>query len=316
MNIDSALKKAINILKNARNISPAVDAGVILCFVLNCEKTYLFTHYDYKLNSKEMETYFNLIDIRSKGVPIQYITGQKEFMSLSFTVNPNVLIPRPETEILVESVINHIKNYTPENDISRDHIDENYIPKDYILKNYNNNLTNKGEWFDILDIGTGSGCIAISLAYYIKNCHVTAVDISEEALDTARLNASSNGVTDKITFITGNLFEKLNGMTFDIIVSNPPYISTYEIRGLQTEVKDYEPIIALDGGKDGLDYYKRIIEKAPYFLNASGLLAFEVGYNQAHQVAGIMERQFGKIEIIKDLARINRVVMGCVVKTR
>lgn len=289
MNIESALKKAINILKNTQNISPAVDAGVILCFVLNCSKIYLFTHYDYKLDSKEIETYFTLIDMRAGGTPIQYITGQKEFMSLNFTVNPGVLIPRPETEVLVESVIDYIKNCIPENNIYRKHIDE---------------------WFDILDIGTGSGCIAVSLAYHIKNCHITAVDISTEALDIARLNACSNGVIDKITFIISDLFEKLNNSTFDIIVSNPPYISSHEIRNLQIEVRDHEPIAALDGGQDGLYYYKKIIESAPCFLNKGGLLAFEVGWDQAYQVADLMEKQFSKIEIIKDLAKINRVVMG------
>ncbi len=333
MNIESALKKAINIFKNAQNISPAVDAGVILCYVLNCNKTFLFTHYDYELDSEEIKTYFTLIDIRAEGTPIQYIIGQKEFMSLNFVVNSNVLIPRPETEVLVESIINYIKSR-----ISESHIKDNYILKERIPKNHTNKDLNvltevvdkkpqlekdvkevrkindindiNDIRFDILDIGTGSGCIAVSLAYYIKNCHVTAVDISEKALDIAYLNACSNEVIDKITFITGDLFEKLSGMTFDIIVSNPPYISSYEIRSLQTEVKDHEPIIALDGGKDGLYYYKRIIEEAPCFLNTGGILAFEVGYNQACRVTALMKRHFSKIEIIKDLEKIDRVVIG------
>lgn len=281
MNIETALSKAINILKNAQKISPAVDAGVILCFVLSCDRAYLLSHYNYELSRNEEEKYFNLINLRASGIPVQYITGHKEFMSLNFNVNPHVLIPRPETEILVETVLNYVGNYDCD------------------------------KYVRILDMGTGSGCIAVSLAYYIENCRITAPDISEEALHTACLNAVANGVSDKITFVLSNLFEKLDGMVFDIIVSNPPYIPSPEIENLQIEVKGHEPIIALDGGEDGLYYYKKIVEEAPCFLESNGLLAFEVGYNQAREVARLMEeRHFKKIKIIKDLAKIDRVVMG------
>lgn len=284
MNIRQALNNAIKILKNAKKESPALDAGVILCFLLGWEKEYLLTHYDYEICDEKVQEYLNLVNLRAQGVPLQYITGNCEFMSLMFNVNPAVLIPRPETEILVEAVLD-------------------YVNKQVI------------EYPRILDMGTGSGCIAVSLAYYIKNCFVTAVDISENALEIAYSNALKNGVADKIDFICSNLFEKLYDKpgtlsSLDIIVSNPPYISSSEIETLQTEVKDHEPIIALDGGKDGLYYYKKITEAAPAFLKKGGLLAFEVGYNQASAVRKIMEKHFEDINIIKDLAGINRVVVG------
>jgi release factor glutamine methyltransferase len=284
LNIGKALKKAITILKEAQNTSPAVDAGVILCFLLGLSKTYILTHYDFLLGQEEIKKYFKLIDLRARGTPVQYITGKKEFMSLEFTVNPCVLIPRPETEILVEWIIDYVKNQECENHTKR----ENY---------------------SILDIGTGSGCIAISLAHYI-NCNVTSVDISQEALDIACINANLNKVTDRITFIKSNLFEALKNVTFDIIVSNPPYIPSNEIENLEVEVKGHEPTVALDGGEDGLDYFKVIVENTPVFLKEDGVLAFEVGYNQASKVKNIMEKYFKKIDTIKDLGMVDRVVIG------
>ena len=269
-------------MKNAGNMTPAIDdAGVILCFVLGCDRAYLLSHYDRELGSNEEDRYFELIALKAAGTPIQHITGNREFMSLDFRVNSHVLIPRPETEILVETVLDHVKNHAPDKCVR------------------------------ILDIGTGSGCIAVSLAYYIENCRIMASDISAEALDVARLNSVANGVSDKVTFILSNLFENLQGMVFDVIISNPPYIPSREIESLQTEVKEHEPLIALDGGEDGLYYYRKIIKDAPRYLGKNGLLAFEVGYNQACDVVRLMEeRGFKGIKIVKDLSGIDRVIMG------
>ncbi|HOJ11234.1 MAG TPA: peptide chain release factor N(5)-glutamine methyltransferase [Clostridiales bacterium] len=286
MNIRSALSTGTKILKSVGNQSPAADAGVILCFLLNCDKTFLFSHDDYELTEEEQETFKKLIGKRSEGVPLQHITGRREFMSLDFIVNSHVLIPRQETEMLVEYVIKYINNLTYK-------------------------YTIKPEMFNILDIGTGSGCIAVSLAHYVKNCGITAVDISEEALNTARLNAVKNGVEDRINFILSDLFNEVAGNLYDVIVSNPPYIAKKEIETLQVEVREHEPIIALDGGVDGFDFYTRITEEAPLFLKVGGILAVEVGYNQAGRVADLMRVcNFRKIEIIKDLDGIDRVVIG------
>ncbi|HHV58842.1 MAG TPA: peptide chain release factor N(5)-glutamine methyltransferase [Clostridiaceae bacterium] len=280
MTIKELLRKGSQILKDARIESPVRDAGVILCHVLNCGRLYLYTHEDNVPDETYIKTYINLIQERASGKPLQYITGVNEFMSLPILVTPDVLIPRPETEILVEKVIAY-------------------------LKKINEPKTN------ILDMGTGSGCIAVSIARYVENCFVTAVDISSDALSIAYFNAMDLGFTDRISFIKSNLFEKVEKTQyFDVIVSNPPYIPSCEIESLQREVRDYEPEIALDGGADGLFYYKRIIDESPKFLKPGGMLAFEVGINEALAVVDFMKKMFCNIEIEKDLAGIDRVVSG------
>lgn len=319
MNIGMALSKAEKILRNAESMTPALDAGVILCFVLGCGRAYLLSHHERELGSDEERKFFELVAKRAAGTPIQHITGYKEFMSLDFRVNPHVLIPRPETEILTEAVLEYAKRRI--------------------------SYCASGKHMQILDLGTGSGCIAISLAHYLaryvdnfRNNHgivapapgipmpvkavlsqqpqdvafsITASDISAEALEVAKQNAVANDVADKITFVLSNLFENLQNVVFDIIVSNPPYVPSREIQNLQVEVKDHEPLVALDGGEDGLYYYRKIIGKSPRHLNENGLLALEAGYNQAAVIAQMMEGQgFKGIEIIKDLAGIDRVVLG------
>jgi len=219
-----------------------------------------------------------LIQKRLKGIPIQYLLGNQEFMGLNFIVTENVLIPRQDTEILVEEIISRYKNES--------------------------NLK-------ILDIGTGSGAISISLAKFLKKAEVFSIDISKEALTVAKLNAKKNKVADQITFIESNLFENLTAKeSFDIIVSNPPYIPSKDILELQNEVKDYEPMLALDGGEDGLDYYREITKKSVDHLKKDGLLAYEIGYNQGIDVSKLLENDFHHIEIIKDLQKHDRVVLG------
>jgi len=306
LDLKSALKKGEAILKAVNNKSASNDARVILSNVLNCSKIFLIANYDYQLTEDEEAKFAELIELRAKGVPLQYITGKQEFMSLQFRVNSNVLIPRQETEILVETIIDYIKN-------KRGILKErNAVSK----KNTNSGnkadsvSINRSDDISILEIGTGSGCIAVSLAYYIQDCFITATDISEDAIQTARLNASLNGVKEKIDFVVSDLFENVGNKKFDAIVSNPPYIAKKDIESLDVEVKKYEPIIALDGGIDGLDFYRAIIQKAPDYLKEDGILVFEIGYNQARDVACLMERDFSNIRIIKDLDKNDRVVIG------
>ncbi len=298
MTVQEALVKGIAILKEAKIDSPVVDTGVILCHVLNCDKTYLYAHNEEILKQSREEQFFKCMKKRAENYPIQYLLGHQEFMSLNFYVDENVLIPRHDTEILVEAIIN-----TATGDGS------SWLPQQENATTKNRPLQQK---LEILDIGTGSGCISISLAHYIKNCNVTALDISQKALNVAKRNSTLNGVENKIRFIQSDIFSELHNKDyrFDIIVSNPPYISRKEIETLDMQVREYEPLSALDGGADGLVFYKQIINESSLFLKEKGLLGFEVGYNQSNEVEGLMSNKFYDIQIIKDISGIERVVLG------
>ena len=244
-------------------------------YILNGEK-------DAGTDTPQYRTLSDMVEKRKTGMPVQYITGVQEFMGLTFHVNENVLIPRFDTEILVEQVLKDIKKYTDET----------------------------GEPPRILDMCTGSGCIAISLARHSAAKDITAADISEKAIETAKKNAEQLG-TEYIKFIVSDLFDNIGNNKYDIIVSNPPYIRSGEIDKLMTEVKDFEPRLALDGTDSGLLYYEKITEKACDFLTDKGILAFETGCDQAKQVSEIMEEAgFKEISVKKDLAGLDRVVMG------
>lgn len=208
---------------------------------------------------------------------MQYITNQQEFMKLNFYVDENVLVPRPDTEILVEEVIKIVKKQKKE---------------------------------QILDLCTGSGAIGISIAKYVASSNVVLADISKEALQVAKKNAKQNGVEKQITLIQSNLFEKIQ-TTFDIIVSNPPYIRSKVIKTLQKEVQQ-QPQIALDGGEDGLFFYRDIIKKAKQYLNPNGYLCLEIGYDQKESVIGLLEEsnQYQEIENKKDLSENDRVIIA------
>ncbi|AUG56306.1 peptide chain release factor N(5)-glutamine methyltransferase [Acetivibrio saccincola] len=311
MILKDVLKEGVNFLKSSGNEAPAFEAGVILCHVLKCRKVFLYTHDDYNLNEKEYREYIEAVRKRANGEPLQYITGHQEFMSLDFKVTPDVLIPRQDTEILVESVLEYAKDekvtkYINVKD-SKDIEDTKHIES---TKN------TKDSSIDILDIGTGSGCIAVSLAHYIKNSRIVAVDISQKALDVAKYNAQKNNVADRIEFICGDIFTGLKNIfrggkkKFDVIVSNPPYIASHEIPYLEKQVKDFEPLKALDGGDDGLDFYRFIVKEGVNFLKREGLLALEVGINQAWDVLKMMGEKYLNIKVVKDLSGIERVVMG------
>lgn len=278
MTIREALVKGMEILKNSGIKAPAVDAGIILCHVLKRDRTWLYVHGDEYLDEYDMGRFSLLLSRRCTGMPVQYIIGKQEFMGLDFHVSPVVLIPRQDTEILVETVIEL--------------------------------GSNSGHTLKILEIGTGSGCIAVSLAYYMKNSFVIATDISKKALEIARMNALEHGVSGRIEFIRSNLFDKIDMSGFDIIVSNPPYLRCCEIPTLQREVRDFEPELALDGGEDGLDFYRLIIRKAPEYLKEKSNLVFEVGINQTSNILRLLTVRFKDISVKKDLAGIDRVVTG------
>jgi len=241
---------------------------------LNIDKSKLFI--DISVSEDKIAEIENKVSRLVKNEPVEYIIGHKEFMSLDFRVNPSTLIPRADTEILVENIIK-IYGASPVN---------------------------------IFEIGTGSGCIAISLAKYLPDAKIIACDISEEALKTARENAILNAVESKIKFIKQDILAGFPDLEFipDCIVSNPPYIESDIVLTLENKVKDFEPLSALDGGEDGLIFYKKIIESA--ILKENGVLAFEIGFNQGESVSELMQEKFNDIRIIKDLAGNDRVVLG------
>lgn len=271
-------------LIKANCIDSKLDAELLMLYLLKINKTQLFLKLPNFVDEKTCERYFDLIDIRASGKPVQYIIGEQEFMGIRFRVNENVLIPRQDTETLVEEVINHAKN----------------------------NKTRGG--YHILDLCCGSGAIGISLCKHIRDSKVIAADISTKALEVAKGNALISGVSKQIKFIESDLFSALKkgfrGNKFDIIVSNPPYIKSTVIPTLQREIVEHEPIIALDGGADGLDFYRRIIADAPKYLKKNGSLMMEMGYDQENDIKGLIEAtgKYGEPIIIKDLAGLDRVV--------
>ena len=259
--------------------TPRLDVETLLQKVLNVDRLYILLNLDKSL-SKEEENLFNkFIEERLNNRPIAYIVGNREFMGLDFYVQEGVLIPRPDTEVLVEEVIEIAKNK---------------------------------EDINILDIGTGSGAITVSLAKYLENAKITSVDISEIALEIGRKNAILNEVDDRITFVKSDLFTNINKeMKFDIIVSNPPYIKREVIDTLDKQVKDFEPYNALEGGIDGLDFYRAITTQAKDYLKEGGVLAYEVGHDQSEDVSKLMEMDgYTNIYTRKDLQQIDRVVIG------
>jgi release factor glutamine methyltransferase len=279
MTIQKALNKAVEKLRLNNIDNSLFEANTILCQVLKADKLYLAVNKDKNLSEKIVEKFNSLIDKRIQGIPLQYVTGYQEFMSLGFKVNKNVLIPRQDTETLVEYVINETKK--------------------------------SKEIIKILDLCTGSGCIAVSLAYYINDSDITAIDISKEAIKVATENAIINKVEKKIKFICENIFEYGSETgEYDFLVSNPPYIPSNDINRLESTVKDYEPFSALDGGEKGLDFYPKIIEIAEKALRFNGTLVLEVGHDQSFDIMDMIEKRkaFTDIKTIKDLCNINRIV--------
>lgn len=227
-----------------------------------------------EFSSEELNKINDAVEKRLKHIPLAYIFGETEFYGLKFVVSKDVLIPRLDTEILVGKLIDEINS--------------------------------RNEGIDVLDIGTGSGAIAVTIAKETK-ARVTAVDVSENALKVAKQNAKINNV--KVSFIHSNLFENVKGK-FDIIVSNPPYIESAEINKLMPEVRDFEPILALDGGETGLEFYEKIVENARKYLKPHGKLFFEIGYNQGEAVSKLMKDKFKNVLCLKDYLGNDRVIIG------
>ncbi len=266
------------ILKENAFETYSLDVEVILMYVTGFSKTELYLNLDYVLTKIEQEKFESFFNRRLKNEPIAYIVGKCEFMGIELLLNNQTLIPRPDTEILVEKAIE---------------------------------IINKNMFKYVIDIGTGSGAIAISLAKYC-NINIDAIDINEKALEMCKKNAYLNNIKN-INFIQSDIFSNINSK-YDIIVSNPPYIKTNEISSLEKNVKDYEPLLALDGGEDGLIFYKKIIDKAKLYLNRGGYLMFEIGYNQANDVKHLMKKNdFYDVTILKDLSGLDRVVFGNII---
>ena len=263
MTIKETIKKGMIDLKTNGISEPNLKARLIMQDVLNKTRQYVLVHDNEILTLRQEVNYFKAIKKLIQGIPLQHITHMQEFMKMNFYVDENVLIPRPDTEILVEEVIKIAKKINAKK---------------------------------ILDMCTGSGAIAVSLAKYIENSEITAVDISAKALNIAKKNAKSNLVEEQITFINSNLFENLVGQKYDIIVSNPPYIRKDVIKTLDEEVQK-EPIIALDGGEDGLDFYRKIIKQGYQFLKYKGYLCLEIGYDQKIDVIELIENEEKYIDI-------------------
>lgn len=274
--IGCILYNAKMLLKNSKIETYSLDAEILLCYLLNVDRIMLVINNDMILSNDQIEEYNKLINRRLLNEPIAYITNKSEFMGIDFYVNNNVLIPRPETETLVELVIDYIGE--------------------------NKNLT-------ILDMCTGSGCIPISLSKYCNNLNILALDISEDALNIAKKNDISNS----IYFFKSDMFKNIPKKyknNLDIIISNPPYIETSVIDTLGENVKKYEPIIALDGKEDGLFFYREISNNAKYFLKPKGIIFLEIGYNQAQNVKNIfLNNGFSNISIKKDLSGLDRIVV-------
>ncbi|MBO5245090.1 MAG: peptide chain release factor N(5)-glutamine methyltransferase [Selenomonadales bacterium] len=255
--------------------TPRLDAEVLLSHVVKCDRIHLYVNFDRPLVDEELAEFRGMVKARAERTPVAYILGEKEFMGHPFRVTPDVLIPRPDTEILVEEAIRLLEG----KDDAR-----------------------------IVDIGTGSGAILLSVLKGTTGSTGMAVDLSSAALAVAKSNAESLGVADRADFRLGDLYEPVDGK-FDMILSNPPYIPVCDMADLAPEVKQ-EPEMALVGGEDGLDFYRRLIDEAPDYLTEDGIILFEVGIHQAREVAFLGElRGFGNQRILNDYAGIERVVI-------
>lgn len=262
--------------------SPRLDAEVLLAHVLEKQRIYLYVHFDEPLQPGELAAYREMIKKRVLRVPVAQILGEKEFMGLTFKVTADTLVPRPDTEILVQAAVDRLRAMAGE------------------------------EPLRFADIGTGSGAICLSVLHYLADTVADTVDISPAARAVAEENAASLGLADRVTFHTGDLLQPLSGISFAAILSNPPYIPEADIAKLAPEVRLKEPHTALSGGQDGLDFYRRLANEAPAMLVPGGFTAFEVGVDQAGDVADLLKANplIDRTEILPDYAGIDRVVVG------
>ena len=273
MNYTEAFLMGMQKLKEAQIGEAQLDARLLLEEVCGTDHNTLLCHGDREVSEAEEEQYRRALEQRAVHVPLQHLLGYQDFMGLRFQVNEHVLIPRQDTEILVEEAMRYLH-----------------------------------DGMRILDLCTGSGCILLSLLHYSNDCEGTGVDISKEALQVAALNAELLGI--KADFLKSDLYEKVTGK-FDLLVSNPPYIERKVIPTLMEEVREYDPYIALDGGEDGLDFYRRIIGGAQDYLKRGGQILMEIGSGQAQAVSELLrEAGFKEIDVCRDFAGLDRVVSG------
>ena len=265
-------------LQKAGITDAELDARLLLEFICHTDRNALYAHGDQEIEDEKMQDFLQLIEKRAVHIPLQHLTGEQNFMGLDFLVNEHVLIPRQDTEILVEEVLKELH-----------------------------------DGMRVLDMCTGSGCILLSLLHYSNACEGLGVDLSADALEVAEQNAETlldAANADRVHFLQSDLFDKVEGK-FDIIVSNPPYIASAEVEKLMPEVRDYEPRMALDGTEDGLHFYRRIIEEAGKHLVSSGMLFFEIGYDQGQAVSELMRTEgYREVQVVQDYAGLDRVVFG------
>ena len=278
MNLENTVKKASQILKNHNIHSHELDAQVILSDIMGIKKELLITNNEINISEKVMEKYDIAIKRRIKSEPVAYIIGKKEFWSEDFVVNKATLVPRPETELLIYKIISFFKN----------------------------------KRINILDLGTGSGCILLSIVKELNFSRGIGIDISLKAIETAKVNSKNLNLFNRTKFKVFDL-NKYNIGKYDLIVSNPPYIPSKDIKNLSKDITNYEPKTAIDGGLDGLDLIKKVIYKSSHLLKKHGLLAIEIGFNQYHKVSGILKRS-GFREIAKECDYNHNA--RCIISTR
>ena len=278
--VSETLKIAADVLQQSEISEPRREAGSLLAFALQKDKTFLIAHSEYELSAEEEKRFHELLQRRANREPLQYITGKQEFYGLDFEVTKDVLIPRPETELIVENAIELL----PEN----------------------------GRF---CEVGVGSGCISISILHEVKTASAIGLDVSDKALQITEKNAKTHNVSNRLELKISNVFTNLPNEKFDLIVSNPPYISSDDMENLQAEVRRFEPLSALTDGKDGFSIIKQIIDDAPRFLKRHGFLLIEIGFDQSDKVKQMFSSKIWQsVEFLTDLQNIPRTVKGQIVK--
>jgi release factor glutamine methyltransferase len=282
MTLFEVLKGSADVLKDHRVENPRLNAELLLAQCLGFSRETLYANLRREIQTEEKKALDELLRRRMAGEPLQYLLGHQEFWSVDLKVDPRVLIPRPETEVLVDQALSIL-------------------------------ATSSGRVPRVLDIGTGSGAIVIALTNEFVEIFAVATDISQEALQVAKENARKVGVDQRIRFVRGDLlhpFRPLTGGVFDLILSNPPYICRSDIEELTREVKDHEPRLALDGGEDGLDFYRRMSRQVPSYLRKGGWLLVEIGQGQGTEISTLFEQSgcFSAPELVRDLSGIERVI--------
>ena len=276
MNINLALNNGVKILSNGLIPNPYLDAEILMAKIINKDRNYVLLNSSKDLNKDDLKTFYGLIKKRSQGNPIAYLTNEKHFWDSKFFVTNDILIPRPESELIVENVLK---------------------------------LTNQKNKINILDIGIGSGCILLSILKERKNFYGTGIDVSKKCLKISKINAMCLKVNSRLKLYKSNV-DKFSLGKYDIIVSNPPYIKNYLLKYLEKDVTEFEPRIALDGGLDGLSEIRKVIKKSSELIKKGGKLILEIGYDQKNKVIMLIKKEgFYINSILKDLANNDRCIV-------